>query len=72
MMCGSILDSQFAGHLGRLALADIVIIIKNRPFYDPFIFLTLLRNQNYCRSEILSEMSRRTQRYPAEFSSTFT
>jgi hypothetical protein len=33
MMCGSILDSQFAGHLGRLALADIVIIIKNRPFY---------------------------------------
>jgi hypothetical protein len=29
MMCGSILDSQFAGNIGRLALADIVIIIKN-------------------------------------------
>jgi hypothetical protein len=28
----SILDSQFAGWAGRVALADIVINIKNRPF----------------------------------------
>ena len=29
MVCGSILDSQFSRHVGRAALADIVIIIKN-------------------------------------------
>jgi hypothetical protein len=34
-MCTSILDSQFAGHVGRVALADIVINIKNRPLYRP-------------------------------------
>jgi hypothetical protein len=28
-MCTSILDSQSAGNIGRVALADIVIIIKN-------------------------------------------
>jgi uncharacterized protein YgbK (DUF1537 family) len=33
MMYASKLDSQFAGNIGGVALADTVINIKNRPFY---------------------------------------
>jgi hypothetical protein len=29
MMCGSNLDSQFAGNIGGVALADLVIFIKD-------------------------------------------
>ena len=38
--CAGILDSQLAGQKGRVARADSCVIIKNRPFHDPFTTLS--------------------------------
>ena len=54
IMCGSILDSKFAGNIGGVALAASLINIKNRPLYRTaprFIQIknSIWQHSHFCR-----------------------